>query len=332
MAWSSSCTDVRSPTRTAGWRIPTPPRPWPGWRQQNEVTEAYLAGAAGPGLVRSRPCRRSSAGRGPACRSAGGRYFVTRNDGTQNQDVWSTSPRLWPSCSTGGRVLVDPNTFSADGTSSLTTFTVASTGGLAAYGLSDAGSDWTDVPPDRPGHRRARSPTPEIRPSSPRRSGCRTAGRTSTPTSSGRAGPTGPRPPRWPGPALRLHRIGEEQEQDELVVRFPDNDAADGVRRGHRRRPLRRGHPGRGDREPQPALGLPDRPGPTAAAGSGSRSRSSTSRWPSSRWYGPPGRVLYLQTDLDAERGRLVRVDLDEFGRLRARRAFARWSGSRSTP
>ena len=40
-------------------------------------------------------------------------------------------------------MLVDPNTFSADGTSSLTTFTVASTGGLAAYGRSDAGSDWT---------------------------------------------------------------------------------------------------------------------------------------------------------------------------------------------
>ena len=42
----------------------------------------------------------------------------------------------------GGRVLVDPNTFSDDGTSSLTSLTVSADGQLVAYGVSEAGSDW----------------------------------------------------------------------------------------------------------------------------------------------------------------------------------------------
>jgi prolyl oligopeptidase len=73
---------------------------------------------------------------------AGHYYFVSRNNGTQNQDVtyvaWSLEELL-----AGGRVLVDPNTFSADGTSSLTSLTVSGDGQLVAYGVSEAGSDWT---------------------------------------------------------------------------------------------------------------------------------------------------------------------------------------------
>ena len=73
---------------------------------------------------------------------AGHYYFVSRNNGTQNQHVtyiaWSLEESL-----AGGRVLVDPNTFSADGTSSLTSLTVSGDGQLVAYGVSEAGSDWT---------------------------------------------------------------------------------------------------------------------------------------------------------------------------------------------
>ena len=111
--------------------------------QQNAVTEAYLA--ALPDRSWFTETMQAVVGRpraGVPFRRAGW-YFVTRNDGSQNQDVCLRRRDAWPSCSAGGRVLVDPNTFSADGTSSLTTFTVAPTGGLAAYGRSDAGSDWT---------------------------------------------------------------------------------------------------------------------------------------------------------------------------------------------
>ena len=68
-----------------------------------------------------------------------GHYFVSRNDGRQNQDVVFVASSL-PELLTGGRVLVDPNTFSPDGTSSLSTLTVSGDGQLAAYGISEAGS------------------------------------------------------------------------------------------------------------------------------------------------------------------------------------------------
>ena len=71
-----------------------------------------------------------------------GHYFVTRNDGSQNQDVIFVASSL-AELLAGGRVLVDPNTFSDDGTSSLASLTVSGDGQLVAYGVSEAGSDWT---------------------------------------------------------------------------------------------------------------------------------------------------------------------------------------------
>lgn len=71
----------------------------------------------------------------------GGRWFVSRNDGTTPQDVWSTAPTL-DELVTGGEVVLDPNTWSADGTASLSTFSVARDGSLMAYARSEGGSDW----------------------------------------------------------------------------------------------------------------------------------------------------------------------------------------------
>ena len=71
-----------------------------------------------------------------------GCYFVDRNDGTQNQNVIYVAESL-PGLLARGRVLVDPNTFSTDGTSALTSLTVSGDGKLVAHGVSEAGSDWT---------------------------------------------------------------------------------------------------------------------------------------------------------------------------------------------
>jgi prolyl oligopeptidase len=68
-----------------------------------------------------------------------GRYwFYTHNDGLQNQSVIfvTTDP------GTPGRVLLDPNTLSKDGTVALRETAVSDDGRLLAYALSDAGSDW----------------------------------------------------------------------------------------------------------------------------------------------------------------------------------------------
>ena len=72
----------------------------------------------------------------PVCR--GGRCLRTRNTGLQNQDVLyaSESPRE------EGRVLLDPNELSRDGTVSLSSFAASYDGRYLAYGLNDGGSDW----------------------------------------------------------------------------------------------------------------------------------------------------------------------------------------------
>jgi prolyl oligopeptidase len=70
----------------------------------------------------------------------GGRWFFTRNSGLQNQSVLYTSETL----DAAPRVLIDPNTLSADGTVSLTVSAVSEDGKRIIYGTSKAGSDWQE--------------------------------------------------------------------------------------------------------------------------------------------------------------------------------------------
>lgn len=74
----------------------------------------------------------------------GGRFFVSRNDGTSAQDVWYTADSL-AELESGGRVVLDPAGWSADGTASLSAFTVSDDGALMAYARSEAGSDWQHI-------------------------------------------------------------------------------------------------------------------------------------------------------------------------------------------
>lgn len=68
----------------------------------------------------------------------GARWFQLRNSGLQEQDV------LWVADAPegDGRVLVDPNTWSVDGTVALADVAVSHDGALLAYARSEAGSDW----------------------------------------------------------------------------------------------------------------------------------------------------------------------------------------------
>ncbi len=71
----------------------------------------------------------------------GGRYFWDRNDGLQQQSVLYTAESLTAT----PRVLLDPNTLSKDGTVSIAFTTVSRDGRYLAYGVSTAGSDWTEI-------------------------------------------------------------------------------------------------------------------------------------------------------------------------------------------
>jgi prolyl oligopeptidase len=72
----------------------------------------------------------------------GGNWFFTHNDGLQNQSVVFVMKDLRAGEVGGARLLLDPNTLSADGTVALRERAISADGRLFAYALSEAGSDW----------------------------------------------------------------------------------------------------------------------------------------------------------------------------------------------
>ena len=73
----------------------------------------------------------------------GENWFYTHNDGLQNQSVvFVMRDRRADEPESAARVLLDPNTLSADGTVALRETAISADGRLFAYALSEAGSDW----------------------------------------------------------------------------------------------------------------------------------------------------------------------------------------------
>jgi prolyl oligopeptidase len=106
--------------------------------QQNEVTDKFLA--AMPQRV---PARRIytelyNFERFGIPFHEGGRYFWSRNDGLQQQNVLYTAKSLKDT----PQVALDPNTMSKDGTVALSGIVPSRDGKLLAYGVAGAGSDW----------------------------------------------------------------------------------------------------------------------------------------------------------------------------------------------
>ena len=238
-----------------------------------------------------------------------GHYFVSRNDGSQNQDVIYVASSL-PELLAGGRVLVDPNTFSKDGTSSLSSLTISGDGQLVAYGVSEAGSDWTTFQLVRLATGEAvadaliqtKFSQAEWLPNH----------RSYVYTHFDHEGDAdGTQTAALSGPKLRVHRIGDTEDQDQVILEFPENDQlifwaemteddrylvvsiVEGTENRNRLwvYPIISGE--------RSELGSPikiiDEPiAEFSLAGS-------------------DGSTLYLRTDLDAEAGRLVAVDLEAF-------------------
>lgn len=119
--------DVRTSKDVAAWV-----------ESQNTVTFGFLKSIPERGAIEKRMTELWNYERISAPFRAGGRYYFSRNDGLQNQSVLYRQETL----KSEPVVLLDPNSWSKDGTIALSGTAFSDDGRYVAYGIQDAGSDW----------------------------------------------------------------------------------------------------------------------------------------------------------------------------------------------
>lgn len=107
-------------------------------REENEVTFAYLSKIPERAAIEKRLTRLWDFERYGLPRKRGGRYFYSYNNGLQNQNVVYTQASL----DSEPELLIDPNTWSEDGTVALAAYFPSPDGSHVAYLVQDGGSDW----------------------------------------------------------------------------------------------------------------------------------------------------------------------------------------------
>src|SRR5262249_23064039 len=119
--------DVREVPEVANWVA-----------EQNKITFAFLHAIPERDAIQRRLTELWNFEKFSTPIKTGGRYYISKNDGLQNQSVLYTMESL-----TGEpRVLIDPNKWSKDGTISLAGTAFSDDGNYVAYGVAEAGSDW----------------------------------------------------------------------------------------------------------------------------------------------------------------------------------------------
>ena len=115
---------------------------WPkveAWIEaENKVTYSYLGQIPQRDAIKGRLTELWNYERFTTPFKEGGHYFFSRNDGLQNQSVFCVLDKL----TAEPKVLIDPNTYRADGTVALAGTSPSEDGKYLAYGIADAGSDW----------------------------------------------------------------------------------------------------------------------------------------------------------------------------------------------
>src|SRR5436190_5327389 len=108
---------------------------------QNKVTYAYLDQIPYRAALKDRLMKLYNYPKYGTPTRRGEWFFSTKNDGLQNQSVWYIQKGLDGT----PELLLDPNKFSADGTSRLGSLTISHTGKYLGYGISEGGSDWNEI-------------------------------------------------------------------------------------------------------------------------------------------------------------------------------------------
>ena len=108
---------------------------------QNEVTFAYLETIPERSKIKERLTSLWDYEKFGVPFRQGGKIFYFRNDGLQNQSVLYSQDSL----DSEPRQIIDPNTFSNDGTVALADVEISPDGRYAAMAIQDGGSDWRTV-------------------------------------------------------------------------------------------------------------------------------------------------------------------------------------------
>jgi len=122
--------DVRESKEVAEWV-----------KKENEIARAFLDAIPQRPAIEKRLTELWNYERYSPPSQQGGRYFYLKNDGLQNQAVLYVADAF----DAEGRVLVDPNKWSEDGTVAMRAFSASDDGRLLAYARADAGSDWQQI-------------------------------------------------------------------------------------------------------------------------------------------------------------------------------------------
>ncbi|MBC8121374.1 MAG: S9 family peptidase [Gemmatimonadaceae bacterium] len=131
-------TSVSDPYRWLEDPDSEPTRTW--IEAENKITFGYLDDIPERAAIKQRLTTLWNYERYGVPFKEGGRYFFSKNDGLQNQNVVYTLAALDDT----PRVLLDPNLLSADGTVALSGSSISEDGKLMAYGTSTSGSDWQE--------------------------------------------------------------------------------------------------------------------------------------------------------------------------------------------
>ncbi len=110
-------------------------------KAQNEVTFGYLSKIPFRDAIAKRLRQLWNYERYGTPDYEGGYYYYFKNDGLQNQSVLYRQPSL----EAEPEVVLDPNTFSEDGTVALGGISFNRAGNLMAYQVSESGSDWRKI-------------------------------------------------------------------------------------------------------------------------------------------------------------------------------------------
>ncbi|MEX6686780.1 prolyl oligopeptidase family serine peptidase [Danxiaibacter flavus] len=108
-------------------------------QQQNVVTNAYLSQIPFREAIKKRLTTLWNYEKYSSPSKEGNYTYFSKNDGLQNQSV------LYRQKNGTTEVFLDPNRFSADGTTSLAGLDFTHDGSLLAYQISEGGSDWRKV-------------------------------------------------------------------------------------------------------------------------------------------------------------------------------------------